>query len=201
MSIFIKMRYKYSVLVKRFTKITKSLLLFMLLFLIYSQSSGSLLYAQSSFQNIHIDYKNHFLTLSTENVDLKNVLIKLADKTDIYFEFPSKLEKKITIDLNKVSLREALNRILKDVNHVFIYTGEDRSNAVISKVLVYKKNQQSGQTRISNPGISNRIRNYEQRIAALQRNLSRSDLSDSRRQNYLRQLRRLENNIENLRRR
>ena len=37
------------------------------------------LYAQSSGKIIQLDYKNNLLTLTTENADLKNILIRLSD--------------------------------------------------------------------------------------------------------------------------
>jgi len=177
-------------------------LFLLLVFLVYGQltNKNHLLYAQNSYQELRIDNKNHILTLSTKDADLKNILYKLSDLTDIDVEFPRSLEKKITIELDSVTLKEALCRILKGLNHVIIYSGRNKNKAEISKVFVFKNTPKSRATITSNRRIDDRISNYERRIESIKKNMSNPNLSNIQRQNYLRQIRRLENNIDNLRR-
>ena len=94
-------------------------------------------YAQTFKQNLRIEYNKNLITISAQNADLKNVLLKLAKKTNIMVRFPDSLEKKITIKLSKHSLNEALSRILKGLDHAIIYSASKNNRTVVSEVIVY----------------------------------------------------------------
>jgi predicted RNase H-like nuclease (RuvC/YqgF family) len=142
-----------------------------------------------------------------ENADLKQVLLKLEDKTGIDVTFPNSLEKKITARMSGISLSEALPRLLGGVNYAIIHSGSKKTRTVVSEVFVFKKSKrsrtpfQAGALRSSERQIANRIRNYERRIKSLKKNLSKVDQNSSRGKRYLRQIRSYEHTIEKLKRR
>ena len=167
----------------------------------YFTGVASLSDAQTFNPNLHIDYKDHLLTLSAKKADLKNVLLKLADKTGIYVRYPSSLQKELTTTLSRVPLGQALSKILKGTNHAIIYSGGGKNQAVVLKVFVYRTSKKS---KISPRPISRenlitaRIRSYENRIKLLNNKLSGMDKNSRLGKRYLRQVRSYEKIIENL---
>jgi len=160
-------------------------------------------YAQTFKQNLRIEYNKNLITISAQNANLKNVLLKLAKKTNIMVRFPDSLEKKITIKLSKHSLNEALSRILKGLNHAIIYSASKKNRTVVSEVLVYNKSERSrvsSRSRSRDENTARRIRLYENRLKTLNKKLSEGNASSSQRKRYLKQIRRYENVIENLKR-
>jgi len=182
------------------SRLLKAGLLLLFIFLVYLINLDYLSFAQSSDQNIRIVYKNNLLTLSAKDADLKNVLLKLAYKTNIKVWFPNSLKKKITIKFSKISLGKSLEKLLKGLNHVILYSGPSKGQAAVSGVYVFKKSKKSGRVRASERQKANRIRAYERRIESLKSQLSRIDVNSRRGKSYLRQIQRLENNIERLQR-
>jgi len=171
--------------------------------IIYFTFGISLSYAQTFKQNLRIEYNKNLITISAQNADLKNVLLKLAKKTNIIVRIPDSLEEKITIKLSKHSLNEALSRILKGLNHAIIYSGSKNNRTVVSEVLVYTKSKRtrvSSRPRSRDENTARRIRLYEKRLKALNEKLSKGNASSSQRERYLKQIRRYENVIENLKR-
>lgn len=171
--------------------------------IIYFTFAISLSYAQTFKQNLRIEYNKNLITISAQNADLKNVLLKLAKKTNIIVRIPDSLEEKITIKLSKHSLNEALSRILKGLNHAIIYSGSKNNRKVVSEVLVYTKSKRtrvSSRPRSRDENTARRIRLYEKRLKALNEKLSKGNASSSKRERYLKQIRRYENVIENLKR-
>jgi len=159
--------------------------------------------AQTFNPNIHIDYKDNLLTLSVQKADIKNVLLKLSEKTNIYVVFPNSLKKQITTKISGVSLSQALSKILKGMNHAIIYSGSRKNRASVSKVFVYMKSKRSGISRGSIPRekqISARIKSYERRLESLNEKLSQLDKNSRQGKRYLRQIRSYENIVENLKR-
>jgi len=73
-----------------------------------------------SWDNV-ISYKNDLLSISTKDADLKKVLLKLSDKTNINIKLPVYIDKKITINKNGISLGEGLEYILKNDKSSIIY--------------------------------------------------------------------------------
>ncbi len=171
------------------------------IFLIYFTSVNSLIYAQSSNLKLRIDYKNNLLTISAQDADLKNVLLKVADKTGIYVRFPNSLKKQITVRISGLSLKETLSRLLKGMNYAIIYSGSRKNRAIVSEVFVFKKLKRSripGRERIRERQLSHRIRNYEKRIESLKKRLLTVNKNSRQGKRYLRQIRSYKNILENL---
>lgn len=174
-----------------------------LIFIIYFTFVISLAYAQTSKQNLHIEYKNNLITISAQNADLKNVLLKIANKTNIIVRFPNSLKEQLTIKLSKHPLNEALSRILKGLNHAVIYSASKKNRTVVSEVLVYNKSQRSkisNRSKPRNQNIAKRIGLYEHRLKNLNEKLSGDNVSRVQRERYLKQIRVYEDQIEKLKR-
>jgi len=104
---------------------------------------NSSIYAQSNNQNILISYKNDLLSISTKDADLKKVLLKLSDETNINIKFPVYIDEKITINKNGISLGEGLEYILKNINHIILYSGIKNNKLMISRVIVFSESKKS----------------------------------------------------------
>ena len=187
------------------------------IYIILFTSVISLSYAQTSNPNLRLIYKNNLITISAQNADLKDVLLELADKTNIIVRVPNSLKKQITITLSENSLDEALSRILRDMNYAIIYSGEKNNRTVISEVLVYNESESSevsNRSESSNRNINNSIqkprgkkidrsrliKSLERRLENLNKKLSLGNISSSQRERYLKQIRAYENKIEQLKR-
>ena len=101
------------------------------------------IYAQSNNQKMLISYKNDLLSISTKDADLKKVLLKLSDKTNINIKLPVYIDKKITINKNGISLGEGLEYILKNLNHIILYSGIKNNKPMISGVIVLSESKKS----------------------------------------------------------
>jgi type II secretory pathway component GspD/PulD (secretin) len=171
------------------------------IFLIYFTSVNSSIYAQTSNITLRIDYKNNLLTVSAQNADLKNILLKISDKTGVYVRFPSSLKKQITIRMSGLSLKETLSRLLKGINYALVYSGSRKNRAIVSEVFVFKKLERSrisSRARVRERQLSHRIRYYERRLESLKKKLSKVNKNSRRGKSYLRQIRSYENSLENL---
>ena len=104
---------------------------------------SSSIYAQSNNQKMLISYKNDLLSISTKDADLKKVLLKLSDKTNINIKLPVYMDKKITINKNGISLGEGLEYILKNLNHIILYSGIKNNKPMISRVIVLSESKKS----------------------------------------------------------
>ena len=180
-------------------------LLQLFIVIIYFTFVISLSYAQTFKQNLRIEYNKKLITISAKNADLKNVLLKLAKKTNIMVRFPDSLEKKITIKLSKHSLNEALSRILKGLNHAIIYSASKKNRTVVSEVLVYNKSVSYKVSNRSKPrgrkiNRSRLLKSLERRLKNLNKKYSLGNISSSQRERYLKQIRAYENKIEQLKR-
>ena len=172
-----------------------------LLFLIFSihlAIADFWLHAQSSDQKLSIRYHNNLLTISAKDADLSNVLIKLAEMTDIYFSIPVALHKKVTIRKNGISIKEALQFLLRGLNHAIIYSGPSKNRVAISEVFIFKKAKTPQQVTGSEIQIANRIKAYQRQIETLKMTLSKIDENSSQGRGYLRAIKVLEKNIERL---
>lgn len=187
------------------------------IYIISCTSVISLSYAQTSNPNLRIEYKNNLITISAQNADLKNVLLELADKTNIIVKVPNSLKKKITIKLSGHSLNEALSKILGGINYAIIHSCAKNNRTVVSKVLVYNKSESSKISNRSKPrykDINDRtkeprgkkinrsrfIKSLERRLKSLNKKLSEGNASSSQRERYLKQIRAYEDEIEKLKR-
>jgi len=178
-------------------------LLQLFIVIIYFTFVISLSYAQTFKQNLRIEYNKNLITISAQNADLKNVLLKLAKKTNIMVRFPDSLEKKITIKLSKHSLNEALSRILKGLDHAIIYSASKKNRTVVAEVIVYSKSESSkisnrSKSRGKNINSSRLLKSLERRLKNLNKKWSFGNLSSSQRERYLKQIRAYESNIEKL---
>lgn len=152
-----------------------------------------------SSNNYQLTYEKNLISISASKADLKNILIEIAEKAGISIRYPATLDKKITIKINDISLKNALSRLLKDFNYSIIYTGS-KKRAAISEVYVLKKNRKSPAITSNNTRINNRIKSYERRIESITRSLAGVDESSARGKRYLRQIKSYESTIENLKR-
>jgi hypothetical protein len=185
--------------------INRHKLLQLFIVIIYFTFVISLSSAQTFKQNLRIEYNKNLITISAQNADLKNVLLKLAKKTNIMVRFPDSLEKKITIKLSKHSLNEALSRILKGLNHAIIYSVSKKNRTVVSEVLVYNKSVSYKVSNRSKPrgrkiNRSRLLKSLERRLKNLNKKYSLGNISSSQRERYLKQIRAYENKIEELKR-
>jgi hypothetical protein len=185
--------------------INRHKLLQLFIVIIYFTFVISLSSAQTFKQNLRIEYNKNLITISAQNADLKNVLLKLAKKTNIMVRFPDSLEKKITIKLSKQSLNEALSRILKGLNHAIIYSASKKNRTVVSEVLVYNKSESYKVSNRSKPrgrkiNRSRLLKSLERRLKNLNKKYSLGNISSSQRERYLKQIRAYENKIEELKR-
>jgi hypothetical protein len=165
----------------------------------------SSIYAESTNQEISINYKKNLLSIWTKDADLKKILFELADKTDIYVEFPVSLKKTITINKSGISLSEALKGILKDLNYVIFYSGIKNKKPLISQVIIYSDTNISGKLKSSKiqsankiKGYERQINSYERRIESTKKKLSEVDENSSRGKMYSSRIKRLEKLIKNL---
>jgi len=185
----------------KFTNQIRYKFLQLFIFLIYFTSVNSSIYAQASNIKFRIDYKNNLLTISAQDADLKNVLLRLADKTGVYVRFPSSLKKQITIRISGLSLEETMSKLLKGINYALVYSGSRKNRAIVSEVFVFKKLERSrisSRTRVRERQLSHRIRYYERRLESLKKKLSKVNKNTRHGKSYLRQIRSYENTLENL---
>lgn len=178
-------------------RLKKAGVLLIFIFLVNLTIADCFLYAKSSQQKIRIRYINNLLTISAKNADLKNILLKLAEKTNIFIKFPVYLKKKITIKKSEISLKEALKRLLVGLNHAIIYSGSGKNQALISEVFVFTKPKKSRHL----SGIERLMANRIKAMESLKKKLSKVDENSRRGKGYIRRIRILKKNIERLKRR
>ena len=179
---------------------------------------SSSIYAQSNNQKMLISYKNDLLSISTKDADLKKVLLKLSDKTNINIKLPVYMDKKITINKNGISLDEGLKYILKNLNHIILYSDIKNNKSMISMVIVFSESKKSTkltdsrteaassetQTASSIIQLPNSemqaadiIKGYEKQIEILKKKLSTTPENSRRREHYIKRIKILEKFIEN----
>jgi len=120
-----------------------AILIFIFLALHHLTIESSSIYAQSNNQKMLISYKNDLLSISTKDADLKKVLLKLSDKTNINIKLPVYMDKKITINKNGISLGEGLEYLLKNLNYIILYSGIKNNKPMISRVIVLSESKKS----------------------------------------------------------
>ena len=179
-------------------------------------TANSPLYAERTNQNIRISYKENVLSIWAKDADLKKVLFKLADETNINVRLPLSLDKKITINKSGISLSEGLEDILKHLNYIILYSGIKNNKPLISKVIVFPKSkisttltdgetqQANSETQQANSKIqsterelhSANIKFYERQIESLKKRLSKIDENSNRGKKYSDRIKRLEKLIQ-----
>lgn len=186
---------------------------------------NSSIYAQSNNQNILISYKNDLLSISTKDADLKKVLLKLSDKTNINIKLPVYIDKKITINKNGISLGKGLEYILKNLNHIILYSGIKNNKPMISRVIIFSESKKStkltdSKTQAASSEIQTAnsetqaassiiqlpnsemqatdiIKGYEKQIEILKKKLSTIPENSRWRKNHINRIKKLEKFIEN----
>jgi len=73
-------------------------LVIIVLFCIHLFTAMNASYASSSNSNIRIKFADNLIDISAKNAELKAVLLKLSEITNIYIGFPSSLKKKVSIN-------------------------------------------------------------------------------------------------------
>lgn len=190
-----------------------AILVFIFLALILT-SAGSSIFAQSNNQEIFISYKNNLLSISAKDADIKEVLLKLSDITNIYVKFPTNLKMKITINKSGISLSEGLKNILKNLDHVIIYSGIENDKHLISSVIVYSEtkmsekltggdvqstsNETQSENRQKEKVYERQIKSYKRQIESYKTKLSEIDKNSSTGKAYSKQIERLEKIIQKL---
>jgi len=201
-----------------------AILIFIFLALHLTIESSSI-FAQSNNQKILIRYKNDLLSISTKDADLKKVLLKLSEKTNINIKLPAYIDKKITINKNGISLGEGLKYILKNLNHIILYSGIKNNKLMISRVIVFSESKKStkltdSKTQAASSEIqpassetqtasgiiqlpnsemqaADIIKGYEKQIEIMKKELSTIPENSRRREHYIKRIIILEKLIEN----
>lgn len=179
--------------------------LFFLIMCRLTPGSNLLYAADFSSKNYQLTFENSVLSISADKADLKNILSDIAKSKDISIRYPASLDKKITLKINEVSLKEALERLLKDFNYSIIYSGS-KKHAVISDVYIVDPDTKSSRQNISNARmtdrirsrITNSIRSYERRIESLEKSLSKVGENSTRGRSYSNRIKSYKRTIERL---
>jgi hypothetical protein len=98
-------------------------------------------------QQLHIEYDQGFLTVSLDKAELGKVLSVIAEKTGISVDSPENLNKSITIEFTRTPLDEGLYTILRDVDHVLIFSPSDEKDGKPMVSGVYIPSEQTTRKR------------------------------------------------------
>jgi len=98
-------------------------ILYFLIVLLWPLSLAS---AEVRDQKLYVAYDRGLLSVSLENAELEEVLEVIGEKTGISIRSPEDLNKSITINFDRLPLEEGLYRILRDINHVLIFSPSDQ---------------------------------------------------------------------------
>jgi hypothetical protein len=154
--------------------------------------------ANAADAKLQVKYQNRRLTIAAENADIKTVLSRIAEKTNILIRIPNSITKRITCNKQKASLKEALQSLLRGINHAIIYRKQNQAESSIAKVLVYPQATLSTADINANRRLDGRIRSYGRQIDALKKRLSQVDPNSTRGKNYTRRIRGIEQKMERL---
>ena len=79
---------------------------FFFLFLLPIHPLRTLSYANEfSSGNYQLTYEKNLVSITASKADLKSILMDIAEKADISIQYPSSMDKKITIKINRISLK------------------------------------------------------------------------------------------------
>ena len=189
-----KYRYTESVSPPGFP--AKVICLLFIIFLIQPVLKGSDSYAS---ENYKLTFQNNLLSLSAENAELKNILTDIAKTKGISIRYPDSMDTKITIKISESTLRDALDRLLKDFNYSIVYSSSKKRDR-ISEVFIFKLNKKSTQMSENEKRITDRIKSYERRIESLKNSLSRVDENSTSGRRLLNRIESYKRNVERLQR-
>lgn len=153
---------------------------------------------------LQLECHEDLISLSADNAEIKNILLRLNEKAGIFVRFPSTLQKTITIELSDVTIEKALPKILKGLNYATVYAMPAGTNkAQVSEVHIFSAYKGRTRTRQSAQRlrqIENRISNYEKRIRSAQQRLDRVSQDSPAGKRYQRQIRSYQRTVERLKR-
>jgi len=176
-----------------------SVFLAILIFL-QAAAAGVVRCVQASSLSLSLDKDKRLLQIEARNVDLEEVFSRLAETAHIAIEYPASLQKKVTMDRSGISIADALQEMLKGINHVIFYSGARSNKVRVSKVLVLGESKPRKPISAREKRMARRIQSYQKRIDNFRRRLSSVDANSSRGKRYSSQIRRLEKNIQRLKR-
>ena len=166
--------------------------------------ADSIAWAQSSADELEMAWNHRELKIKARNADLKLVLSRLAETAGISIRYPESLEREITLDKRRISMDQALDILLKGLNHIVIYSGPDAGGARIDEVLVL---EDPGKARSGLPprtGTSSAKRqsrllaSYLRQMNSLKQRLAKVDENSSRGKRYQSSIERLEKDIQRI---
>lgn len=154
--------------------------------------------AQVSAQDFRIRQRDGRFSISATDASLNNVLLNLADTAGITVRMSKAVDRRVTIEQAGLSLKALLERLLKGLNHVIIYSGKSRQEATIAKVLVLSRARPKAPLSAAGKRLSSRIKSYERQVDSLKRALARHDASSRQGKRYLQRIKALERSIRRL---
>ena len=172
----------------------KKIFILLVLFL----SAGSFSWAQPFSENLEMVWKNRQLQIKAQDVDLKLVLSRLARVTHISIRFPASLQKKVTLERSRMSMVQALEILLRGIDHVVVYSGPNAKKARVNEVLVLTT-AKAKRPRPGNP-VDNRlkrqIKSYQRQMDSLKLRLSKIDENSRQGKQIQRNISRLEKRLQ-----
>lgn len=112
--------------------------------------------ARAQSQAFHIAYDGGMLSVSLKDAKLDRVLAAIAEKAGISVDLPENLSQSVTIEFDRVPLEDGLYMILRDVNHVLIFSPSKKNDEpIVSGVYIppekLKGRRRLGVTRTAPP--------------------------------------------------
>ena len=162
-------------------------------------------------RKLFVVYEKGLLTVSVEDVDLRDVLTAVSEKTGVSTQWLRNLEKRVTIEFRGAPLERGLRRILRGVSYALIYSPSDEQDGpeMISGVFVLsdqprgRRTSRRALTRTNVPKTEEERRayaleKYERRLDVLDQRMAGLDKDSRQGKAIMRQIRQLENKIEEL---
>ena len=169
---------------------------FLIILIFFSTANQSFLsWAQSSADDMKVEYDNRLLTIVAQNVDVKLLLAELSKATNISINYRVDLKKNVSMNRSGISIHEALKGLLKGINHLIIYSGSNSNKAKIEEVFVLNKAERR-RISVKEKQLERRIKSYQRQIQSLKRRLSQVGENSNRGKRYMRSINRLERNIQ-----
>lgn len=169
------------------------------IFVALLMAGKSIVWGQPLSENLEMAWKNRRLQIKAENADLKQVLSRLAHTAHISIHYPASLQKKITLERSRISLEQALERLLKGTSYVVVYSGPNAKDARVNEVLVMET---AGNRRKPGGPVENhlkkQIQSYLRQINALRLRLSKIDGNSNQGRQIQRNISRLEKTIQRI---
>lgn len=137
-------------------------ILYLLVVLLWPLSFGS---AEARDQKLDVAYDQGLLSVSLENAELDEVLAIIGETTGISIQSPEDLNMSITITFDKVPLEDGLYRILRDIDHVLIFSPVDEKTGreTVSGVYILPEKITGSRTPRATPSVPRRAEPEEER--------------------------------------